>query len=347
MRFQAIGNYTITDIYIPYQLYSSGEVAKKATFVITDDAGAVITTTSQYTGALASGSYGSSGVYIVHYTVSIPITGGTLASPAVLRIRFSAAGNDGNLWLFNDNTDPFDGSNPLNWNYVDNGGGNTMRLIGSHINSTATTTRYAPFVGFRISTGSSCDRLPVIAKIGSCGAAPVDLINFYAEKQDGRTVLNWLTASEINNDYFAIERSFDGINFEVIGKVKGMGNANGATVYSFADENAPSGKVYYRLTQYDYDGQSTKSFIISVENETNLSVKVAPNPFNNSTEVAVNFNSKDKASVKVTDLSGHLVYESSLSNNGKVSLGDNLPAGIYLLQVQADSDIKTFKIIKQ
>ena len=349
-RFEAIGNFSITNLYIPYVLYNASEAAKLATFEIFDEtSNAVIATTSQYTGALASGSYGSQGVYVVKFNVNIPITGGTSASPAILRIRLSGSSNSGNPYLFNDNVDPFDGSMPLAWKYVDNQGGNTMRLIGSRIYSTATTSRYGFFVGFNISAGTGCARVPVIARVSSgCTSAPVELVSFYADKGEGRTVLNWVTASELNNDYFNVERSLDGETFEVISKVKGQGTISGISLYSFADEQTPSGKAYYRLTQVDYDGTATRSHVISVEQGiVSLEVQAAPNPFTNSTDVHITSSLSDKARVVLTDLSGLHVYAGIHPTNEAVSVGQNIAAGVYILQVYLQDQIKTIRIIKQ
>ncbi|PJF33793.1 MAG: hypothetical protein CUN57_01220, partial [Phototrophicales bacterium] len=105
---------------------------------------------------------------------------------------------------------------------------------------------------------------------GTLNALPIDLVRFVASKRDGGQVsLEWTTASEINNDYFTIERSFDGRNFESIGQVKGAGNSFEEINYSFVDESiagiSSNRIVYYRLKQTDYDGVFTYSDVISVE----------------------------------------------------------------------------------
>jgi endo-1,4-beta-D-glucanase Y len=201
---------------------------------------------------------------------------------------------------------------------------------------------------YSYSSGTVCNRLPVVAEVGGCSAAaPVQLVSFYAEKDNSRTILNWFTASEINNDYFNIERSLDGINFEVIGKVNGKGNSTGSTTYSFADENTPSGKIYYRLMQYDYNGTATSSYVISVNNATTIALQVAPNPFGNATEILVSSNIETKVKFRIMDLSGHAFYEGLHNVNEKVLIGENMTAGVYILQVQINDVIKTVKIVKQ
>ncbi len=344
-RFQALSAFTITELYIPYMLYNAGEAAKLGTFEIIDDATtSIITTTPQLTGALASGSYSASGVYIVKFSTSIPITVGTY------RIRFKAtSGSDGNPYLFNDNINPVTGAAGVPaFPYLDNAGGSTMKVIGSNVYSTAKTTQYGFFVGFKISAGTSCNCLEVVAKVGTCSsAAPVSLLYFYAEKEATRSLLTWATALELNNDYFAVERSKDGINFEKIGTVNGNGTTAQASTYSFVDERYFEGTVYYRLAQYDLDGTLTYSNSISVVNELNVTISIAPNPFNTSTTLFIAARNDEKAKAKITDLAGHALYEGVLPTNELVTLGETLPSGVYFLQLQVNETIKILKIIKQ
>lgn len=85
---------------------------------------------------------------------------------------------------------------------------------------------------------------------------PVELLYFKPVVKDGTVVLNWATGSETNNDYFKIERSLDGYNWETIHTINGQGNITTKTVYKLYDRVfGLSGIVYYRLSQTDYDGK--------------------------------------------------------------------------------------------
>ncbi|MEH0157246.1 hypothetical protein V6R21_24245 [Limibacter armeniacum] len=86
------------------------------------------------------------------------------------------------------------------------------------------------------------------------GVLPVELIFFSAKKQTNSILLIWATASEENNDYFEIQRSTDGVNFEIIGSVEGYGNSQARIDYEFTDFTVPNGNIYYRLKQVDYNG---------------------------------------------------------------------------------------------
>ncbi|MEP5612555.1 MAG: T9SS type A sorting domain-containing protein [Cyclobacteriaceae bacterium] len=93
---------------------------------------------------------------------------------------------------------------------------------------------------------------------------PVELIHFSVKTTD-EINLSWATATEINNDYFVVERSEDGEYFYEIGRVIGHGNSTELNQYSFIDKFAFANVEYYRLTQFDYDGQSETFHIVRVE----------------------------------------------------------------------------------
>ncbi|MFN8164583.1 MAG: hypothetical protein U0X76_00020 [Bacteroidia bacterium] len=97
---------------------------------------------------------------------------------------------------------------------------------------------------------------------------PVELISFSGKNNHGKNDLSWTTASEINNDHFDVERSRDAINFETIGRVIGNGNSTTIIDYAFTDEQPLPGKNYYRLNQFDYDGSTTFTSTIVLNNES-------------------------------------------------------------------------------
>lgn len=100
---------------------------------------------------------------------------------------------------------------------------------------------------------------------------PVTLVRFASEQSDKGIDIFWETASEINNDYFVLERSLNAIDFERIAVISGAGNSNSNKIYSYFDHNHYDGHVYYRLKQVDFDGQFSYSNVISVRNDMFLS----------------------------------------------------------------------------
>jgi hypothetical protein len=93
---------------------------------------------------------------------------------------------------------------------------------------------------------------------------PIELLSFNGICRDGNVSLMWSTASETNNDFFTLERSSDGQNWEDIAIVEGAGISTSLLTYSYIDDQPYSGISYYRLKQTDYDGSNTSSSVITV-----------------------------------------------------------------------------------
>lgn len=111
---------------------------------------------------------------------------------------------------------------------------------------------------------------------------PVELLYFTATTNDCDIILNWATASELNNDYFTIYRSVDFYHWEKVTKTPGHGTVDYRNDYSYIDHFAYSGTLYYRLEQTDYNGTTEQLPVVLTElNCTGLSTKVYPNPANN------------------------------------------------------------------
>lgn len=108
---------------------------------------------------------------------------------------------------------------------------------------------------------------------------PVEWLSFSAEPIGGKVVLSWTTGSELNNDYFAVERSLDGIMYENLGQVVGSGTSQIKQNYRFADDAPFAGRGYYRIRQVDLDGAFDFSAVLTVEYAIdNLKVRAYPNP---------------------------------------------------------------------
>lgn len=113
---------------------------------------------------------------------------------------------------------------------------------------------------------------------------PIELFSFEVINLDGKSVkLNWQTASEINNDFFTIERSINGSNWEGIITLDGAGNSSSSLSYSTIDANPFLGISYYRLKQTDFDGQFSYSQIrsIQIDNLDESKIELFPNPTEN------------------------------------------------------------------
>lgn len=108
---------------------------------------------------------------------------------------------------------------------------------------------------------------------------PIELLEFNAELNNSFVDLSWITLSEINNDFFTVERSVDGRNFETILTQKGAGSSNSENSYLGIDPEPLSGISYYRLLQVDFDGTSSYSPLVMVTNmEEESPILMYPNP---------------------------------------------------------------------
>ena len=167
---------------------------------------------------------------------------------------------------------------------------------------------------------------------GLCFTLPIDLIDFKAELIKQKEIyLNWRTASELNNDYFLVEKSMDGQNWLWVEKIEGAGNSSEEIVYQTVDYiNENFSTLYYRLTQVDFDGSSTTSKTISVAipfEEYNSSIY--PNPFENN----VTINTTAGAKLCIINIGGNIVYQTYLERNQNQINLDFLPKGFYIFLV--------------
>ncbi|GJM35503.1 MAG: hypothetical protein DHS20C18_45040 [Saprospiraceae bacterium] len=155
--------------------------------------------------------------------------------------------------------------------------GNTrLRLIVAWNGNPSGTSACAPSGGVGFEIGDVEDYSLVIMNV-----LPIELIAFSALPIGNRIVsLNWQTATEINNDYFTIERSLDGRIWEEVTKYKGAGNSEVMVRYHLTDENPYMGVSYYRLKQTDYNGEYSYSKVeaVNIDKVENASIHIYPNP---------------------------------------------------------------------
>lgn len=126
-------------------------------------------------------------------------------------------------------------------------------------------------------TGNPAQGFPFII-YGTESLLPVELISFTGEIRGKTHLLEWITASEMQNDYFDIERSSDAGFFESIGRVSGAGNSQVVNHYTFTDEQPLNGLNYYRLKQTDYNGKTTFSKVVALRHQVSGQVSIYPNP---------------------------------------------------------------------
>ncbi len=178
-------------------------------------------------------------------------------------------------------------------------------------------------------------------------ALPIELLDFNVKCENQKTIINWSTASEFNNDYFNIERSSDGMNFLSIAKIKGSGTTHTTSNYVFVDEDPLAGVSYYRLRQTDYDGKAEKFEEAAIECGENADdFFIYPNP--NNGDVYIN-GVKGFVALKIYDVLGNLVYSKGdflISDNNLIQTND-LSAGVYNVQILFGNKSRTLKLVVQ
>lgn len=184
--------------------------------------------------------------------------------------------------------------------------------------------------------------------IGSCNSGlPINLLSFTGKKEGKSNMLLWTTASEFNNDHFEIERSKDGIEFEQIGTVKGIGNSNTITNYTFRDILPVKGINFYRLKQYDHDGKYQYSRIITLTEKNNSDIKMYPNPAKNKVFIQIGSAANYIRKFDIIDPVGRVVYSTSLPKNSLNITMDisTLKPGVYSVRMPDQTNIYSYKLI--
>ena len=178
-------------------------------------------------------------------------------------------------------------------------------------------------------------------------ALPLTWISFNAKSVNNKVQLDWVTAHEINTNYFDVERSADGVHFSKIGTVASSQNSSAENNYTFTDDNPANGISYYRLKQVDIDGHFTYSIIISVKMNTSLSVKIIGNPVHQILHLEINGTSGKALPVWITDASGKR-YKTFLANDGSKQINmEDLSSGMYYVVYQAEGNIFSIPFTKQ
>ena len=176
---------------------------------------------------------------------------------------------------------------------------------------------------------------------------PIKLLNFSATSERERVRLDWTTASEINNDYFTVEKSIDGRIFYPIGEVDGANNSTTKNEYYLDDIRPTYGISYYRLKQTDYDGQFTYSDIVPVNYKKSFKqYSVFPNPAADNAYIVGE--SMGGSEVIIRNTEGGLINTLHIDGSKQIiSLPiSELPQGIYFIEVRSAYDSQYLRLVK-
>lgn len=183
---------------------------------------------------------------------------------------------------------------------------------------------------------------------------PVQIIQFSGRRNGHFNSLTWKTASEVNNDYFIVEKSEDGISFQYLNLVKGAGNSNSEMKYQLSDAAPYENITYYRLKQVDFDGRFSYSNVISIKSSDYVvweNIHVYPNPFNEEIIIETEINKNAEMSVAIIDLVGNIIKEQKfeLPDVDKHKIKFNvidIPKGMYFILIHSGEARHFEKIIK-
>ena len=173
---------------------------------------------------------------------------------------------------------------------------------------------------------------------------PVDLVYFDASVINDGVKLQWLTATEENNEYFEVLRSANGRDWDVIEVVEGQGTTAQETRYQIIDKHALSGIAYYRLKQIDFDGTFSYSDIqsVKVENTTILQTNVFPTVATELVTLETN-TTVESENIQIFNQSGRpisLTIAEKTANRISFTV-NQLPQGMYFISIRQNNEVST------
>lgn len=213
-----------------------------------------------------------------------------------------------------------------------------------------------------ITASNVCGRMGVpgevedYSRINRNTVLPVEFLQFDATALENNTVLvEWATATEINNDYYVVEVSTDALNWDSLGYVDGAGNSNVELAYSFIHNQPANGISYYRVKQVDYDGSTDYTEVKSVQFTVSREMSVYPNPSNGVFNIQLK---SDKATITrniqiyIYNAIGNLVHTEEMAGElgSLMKLIDlsHFNIGFYTLQiVEGNKKVGEQKLIIQ
>jgi len=174
---------------------------------------------------------------------------------------------------------------------------------------------------------------------------PVDLTTFYGLQKEEQVNLYWITATEVQNRGFEVQHSVDGSSWKNLGFVDGAGNSNSPNNYVFVHDKPEEGDNYYRLEQFDFDGQSefSQTILISYKPGASSPVTVFPNP------VKANLNiSNFEGTGMVYNAAGQKIMEFSAQGDSLHTLNfSRFNKGVYyMILVDTNGNTTKKKIVK-
>jgi len=192
---------------------------------------------------------------------------------------------------------------------------------------------------------TSFSQFTIVSSTPITSLLPIEWLSFTALAEDNeRVLLSWQTLTEINNDFFTVERSKDGTNWESIGKVN-AGNANSQVqTYQLSDEQPLHGRAYYRIKQTDLNGESSYSSVESVFIHPPHTLTVYPNPASKQITL-LTYSSTPKGRFTIYNVKGKVKKDIFITENEQQIDISSLSAGIYFYTFQGETFLQNGRLI--
>lgn len=205
--------------------------------------------------------------------------------------------------------------------------------------------------GRGLSRAGAINTYTITATLPPSSPLPIGLLYFNGLNEHSYNSFSWSTATEINNDYFTLEKTTDVVNFITIAKTNGAGNSNNILYYSIIDYHPTEGLSYYRLKQTDFDGKYTYSKLVMIDVPSQLTedFNIYPNPFSTSaTIVTKDISQFNKVELRIYNVFGEAVMTASITKQVTTLDTSNLSRGIYSYQLTGNNKIiQSGKLISQ
>ena len=181
---------------------------------------------------------------------------------------------------------------------------------------------------------------------GGGNPLPIELSSFSATLKNKNVDIKWTTQSELNNDFFTVERSSDNETYAAIGTIDGAGNSTQVHHYSYTDNNPMKGLSYYRLRQTDFDGQSQHNMPTVINNMGSSLFTIYPNPAKSGKVNLVGDDGSSLKNISVQDITGKIIpAEVTYRENGSIDLQIediySSKGGVFI--ISATDGSKTFR----
>ncbi len=212
-------------------------------------------------------------------------------------------------------------------------------------------TETGSFLGQTLS--SFTERIFTLGSEDGINPLPVTWLYFAGRTEKNDHILEWATASEMNTDRYVLERSFDGRMWTEVNSVTAAGNSNQRLEYSYVDKDVPTGRVYYRLVQYDFDGKRNMApNIVALykpeSRESLFDFILFPNPTKQYFHIRADDVKGRDVVMRVADINGRILITRNIyidESGTSLPVEFNLPAGVYVVNVMAGDKMKSKPLV--